>query len=37
MKPILVIATNLSFGYTFSTLAQNQLQAVKMSMMFCGH
>src|ERR1700687_1035384 len=30
----LVIATNLSFGYTFSTLAQNQLQAVQMSMMF---
>ena len=30
----LYIATNLSFGYTFSTLAQNQLQAVQMSMMF---
>jgi ABC-2 type transport system permease protein len=30
----LFIATNLSFGYTFSTLAQNQLQAVQMSMMF---
>jgi ABC-2 type transport system permease protein len=30
----LFIATDLSFGYTFSTLAQNQLQAVQMSMMF---
>jgi len=30
----LFIATNLAFGYTFSTLAQNQLQAVQMSMMF---
>jgi ABC-2 type transport system permease protein len=30
----LFIATNLSFGYTFSTLAQNQLQAIQMSMMF---
>jgi ABC-2 type transport system permease protein len=30
----LFIATNLSVGYTFSTLAQNQLQAVQMSMMF---
>src|SRR6516162_818280 len=30
----LFISTNLSFGYTFSTLAQNQLQAVQMSMMF---
>ncbi len=30
----LFIGTNLSFGYTFSTLAQNQLQAVQMSMMF---
>ncbi len=30
----LFIATNLSFGYTFSTLAQNQLQAMQMSMMF---
>ena len=30
----LFIAANLSFGYTFSTLAQNQLQAVQMSMMF---
>jgi ABC-2 type transport system permease protein len=30
----LFIATNLAFGYTFSTLARNQLQAVQMSMMF---
>lgn len=30
----LFIATNLSIGYTFSTVAQNQLQAVQMSMMF---
>jgi ABC-2 type transport system permease protein len=30
----LFIATNLAFGYTFSTLAQNQLQAMQMSMMF---
>jgi ABC-2 type transport system permease protein len=30
----LFIATNLSFGYTFSTLAQNQLQAMQMAMMF---
>jgi ABC-2 type transport system permease protein len=30
----LFIATNLSVGYTFSTLAQNQLQAVQMEMMF---
>jgi ABC-2 type transport system permease protein len=30
----LFIATNLAFGYTFSTLAQNQLQAVQMAMMF---
>jgi ABC-2 type transport system permease protein len=30
----LFIATNLSVGYTFSTLAHNQLQAVQMSMMF---
>jgi ABC-2 type transport system permease protein len=30
----LFIATNLSFGYTFSTLAQNQLQAMQMLMMF---
>jgi ABC-2 type transport system permease protein len=31
---ILFISANLSIGYTFSTLAQNQLQAVQMSMMF---
>ena len=30
----LFVATNLSIGYTFSTLAQNQLQAMQMSMMF---
>src|SRR5437868_913864 len=30
----LFITTNLSVGYTFSTLAQNQLQAMQMSMMF---
>ena len=30
----LFIAANLAFGYTFSTLAQNQLQAIQMSMMF---
>lgn len=30
----LFIATNLSIGYTFSTIAQNQLQAVQMAMMF---
>jgi ABC-2 type transport system permease protein len=30
----LFIVTNLSIGYTFSTLAQNQLQAMQMSMMF---
>jgi ABC-2 type transport system permease protein len=30
----LFIATNLSIGYSFSTMAQNQLQAVQMSMMF---
>jgi len=30
----LFIAANLSIGYTFSTLAQNQLQAVQMAMMF---
>jgi ABC-2 type transport system permease protein len=29
----LFIATNLAFGFTFSTLADNQLQAVQMSMM----
>ena len=30
----LFISTNLSVGYTFSTIAQNQLQAMQMSMMF---
>ncbi len=30
----LFIATNLSTGYTFSTLAQNQLQAMQMAMMY---
>jgi ABC-2 type transport system permease protein len=30
----LFIATNLSVGYTFSTLAQNQLQAMQMAMMY---
>ncbi len=30
----LFIATNLSIGYTFSTIAQNQLQAMQMSIMF---
>jgi len=30
----LFIAANLSIGYTFSTLAQNQLQAMQMAMMF---
>jgi ABC-2 type transport system permease protein len=30
----LFIACNLSIGYTFSTLAQNQLQAIQMAMMF---
>jgi ABC-2 type transport system permease protein len=30
----LFITTNLAVGYTFSTLAQNQLQAMQMSMMF---
>ena len=30
----LFIATNLSIGYSFSTVAQNQLQAVQMVMMF---
>ncbi len=29
----LFIATNLAMGYTFSTIAENQLQAVQMSMM----
>ncbi|MCF8478220.1 MAG: ABC transporter permease [Pseudolabrys sp.] len=30
----LFIATNLSIGYTFSTIAQNQLQAMQMSIMY---
>ena len=30
----LFITANLSIGYTFSTMAQNQLQAMQMSMMF---
>jgi ABC-2 type transport system permease protein len=30
----LFIGANLSIGYTFSTIAQNQLQAMQMSMMF---
>ncbi len=30
----LFIATNLSIGYTFSTIAQNQLQAMQMALMF---
>lgn len=30
----LFIATNLSIGYSFSTVAQNQLQAVQMTFMF---
>jgi ABC-2 type transport system permease protein len=30
----LFIATNLSIGYTFSTIAQNQLQAMQMTLMF---
>ena len=30
----LFITANLSIGYTFSTIAQNQLQAVQMSIMF---
>jgi ABC-2 type transport system permease protein len=30
----LFIAANLSIGYTFSTLAQNQLQAIQMAMMY---
>jgi ABC-2 type transport system permease protein len=31
---MLFITTNLSIGYTFSTVVQNQLQAMQMSMMF---
>ena len=31
---LLFVVTNLSIGYTFSTIAQNQLQAVQMSVLF---
>src|SRR5262249_48890776 len=31
---ILFVATNLSIGYTFSTVAQNQLQSMQMALMF---
>jgi ABC-2 type transport system permease protein len=31
---MLFITTNLSIGYTFSTIVQNQLQAMQLSMMF---
>jgi ABC-2 type transport system permease protein len=34
MLSTLFITANLSIGYTFSTIAQNQLQAMQMSMMF---
>ena len=34
MLSTLFIGTNLSIGYTFSTIAQNQLQAVQMTFMF---
>jgi len=34
MLSTLFITANLAIGYTFSTLAQNQLQAVQMAMMF---
>jgi ABC-2 type transport system permease protein len=34
MLTTLFITTNLSIGYTFSTIVQNQLQAMQMSMMF---
>jgi len=34
MLSTLFITANLAIGYTFSTLAQNQLQAMQMSMMF---
>src|ERR1041385_8658651 len=34
MLSTLFITTNLSIGYTFSTIVQNQLQAMQMSMMF---
>src|SRR6266851_2077945 len=31
---MLIFTTNLSIGYTFSTIVQNQLQAMQLSMMF---
>ena len=34
MLSTLFITTNLSIGYTFSTIVQNQLQAMQLSMMF---
>ena len=34
MLTTLFIAANLSIGYTLSTLAKNQLQAIQMAMMF---
>jgi ABC-2 type transport system permease protein len=34
MLSTLFITANLAIGYTFSTIAQNQLQAMQMSMMF---
>ena len=34
MLTTLFITTNLSIGYTFSTIVQNQLQAMQLSMMF---
>jgi ABC-2 type transport system permease protein len=34
MLSTLFITANLSIGYTFSTVAQNQLQAMQMSIMF---
>jgi ABC-2 type transport system permease protein len=34
MLSTLFITTNLAIGYTFSTLAQNQLQAMQLSIMF---
>jgi ABC-2 type transport system permease protein len=34
MLSTLFITTNLSIGYTFSTVAQNQLQAMQMTLMF---
>src|SRR6202171_1074861 len=34
IQATLIISTDLSIGYTFSTIVQNQLQAMQMSMMF---